>query len=86
MTNNLIKHAETMKHVLEGNISMPLAVNTQDVLVKYTSYLYPPITSKYDYDHDTTKKTYQTQSLLINNEARTRFIADVNKNTRFYEA
>ena len=35
---------------------MFLAVNTQDVLVKYASYLYPPITSKYDYDHDTTYK------------------------------
>ena len=31
-------------------------------------------------------KTYQTQSLLINNEVRTRFIADVNTNTSFYEA
>ena len=31
-------------------------------------------------------KTYQTQSLLITNEVRTRFIADVNKNTSFYEA
>ena len=41
----LIKHAETMKHVLEGNIGLPLAVNTQDILVKYTNYLYPPITS-----------------------------------------
>ena len=41
------KHAETMKQVLEGNISMALAVkkHTQDVLVKYTSYLYPPVTS-----------------------------------------
>ena len=43
---NIDKHAETMKQVLEGNISMPLAVkHTQDVLVKYTSYLYPPVTS-----------------------------------------
>ena len=32
-------------------------------------------------------KTYQTQlSLLINNEVRTRFIVEVNKDTSFYEA
>ena len=31
-------------------------------------------------------KTYKTQSLLINDEVRTRFIAEVNKDTRFYEA
>ena len=31
-------------------------------------------------------KTYQTQSLLINNEVRARFIADINKNTSFNEA
>ena len=29
---NIDKHAETMKHVLEGNISMPLAVNTYVLL------------------------------------------------------
>ena len=47
-----------MKHVLEGLaiISMPSAVNTQAVLDKYTSYFYPPITSKYDYVHDTIYK------------------------------
>ena len=28
-------------------------------------------------------KTYQTQSLLINNEVRTRFIAEVNKDMSF---
>ena len=31
-------------------------------------------------------KTYQTQSLLINNEVRTRFIAEVNTYTSFDEA
>ena len=41
---NIDKHPETMKQVLEGNISMPLAVKTY-VLVKYISYLYPPVTS-----------------------------------------
>ena len=30
-------------------------------------------------------KTYQTQSLLINIAVRTRFIAEVNKDTSFYE-
>ena len=30
-------------------------------------------------------KTYQTQSLLINNEVRTRFIAEVKNDTSFYE-
>ena len=29
---------------------------------------------------------YQTQSLLMNNEVRTRFIAEVNKDTSFNEA
>ena len=31
-------------------------------------------------------KTYQTQPLLVNNEVRTRFIAEVNKDTNFDEA
>ena len=31
-------------------------------------------------------KTYQTQSLLINNKVSTRFIAEVNKDTSFDEA
>ena len=30
-------------------------------------------------------KTYETQSLLITNEVRTRFIVEVNKDTSFYE-
>ena len=80
----MIKHAETIK--LEGNISIPLALNTQDVLVKYTSYLYLPIKVNMIMTTIQLIKTYQTQTLLINNEFRTRFIADVNTNTSFYDA
>ena len=43
-------------------------------------------TSYNDIYHDTIFiKKYQTQSLLINNEVRARFIAQANKDTTYYE-
>ena len=77
-----------MKYVPEGTLAyFLLKIHTQDVLVKYTSYLYPPTSSYNGFGHNTILiKTYQTQSLLINNEVRVHLIVQANKDTSYYEA